>query len=263
MNSLSNKLKSSVYKKAEDIEKNIIKEEPPKLPTKEIAISAPNSIVPSSFFTGGLSPLIQNYLPTELELTETEMEQVSNSVKRRITGLNCSVPVQCYGEKCPFRRDCALFNIGKAPKGHPCPLETMVMDLHTKRYLDEFQVDPDNFSEVTTMTQLAATHVMELRAFMSLGQDTYGDSLDGLIRNVVGYSDEDGTPITQLQEHPAYNIIERAWRWRAKLLESLGGTRKDKQKASGTVELSGGYAEDAARLRQMLSNMNKIPIQIN
>lgn len=139
----------------------------------------------------------------------------------------------------------------------------MVMDLHTKRYLDEFSVDPDSFSEVTTMTQLAATHIMELRGFMSIGSDETGSGPDGLITNVVGYADDDGEPITQVQEHPGYNIIERAWKWRAKLLESLGATRREKMKIAGSEDGSlGSFAREAAEMKQMIQNMS-IPVEIS
>lgn len=185
------------------------------------------SLVDDKYFRGELFPQIANYLPAEMELSENDKVTIVKGVQRKLNGLTSNVPVKCYGDKCPFKASCPLHQIGKAPEGLPCPIEAMVLDLYTKRYLDEFEVEADNFSEVTTMTMLAVTHIMEMRAFQAIGRDDDGKSPDGIIKNVVGYTaDED--PITQYQEHPGYAIIERAWKWRTKLLESLGATRKDK-----------------------------------
>jgi hypothetical protein len=139
----------------------------------------------------------------------------------------------------------------------------MTMDLYTKRYLDEFQVDSENFSEVTTMTMLAATHIMEMRAFAALAKDDAINadgqavgSPDGLIKNVVGFNNDD-EPILQIQEHPAYNIIERAWRWRVKLLESLGATRKDKMKNQTDVlsNLNSSLSKSSAEIKSMIERV--------
>jgi hypothetical protein len=135
----------------------------------------------------------------------------------------------------------------------------MVLDLYTKRYLDEFEVEAENFSEVTTMTMLAATHIMEMRGFMAIGKDETGNSPDGIIKNVVGYTAEE-EPITQYQEHPGYAIIERAWRWRTKLLESLGATRKDKLANGDSLKAELSFSGSAASLKSKIEKYTVVDI---
>ena len=168
------------------------------------------------------------------------------------------MPVTCYASRCPFKDSCPLHQIGRAPENLPCPIEAMTLDLYTKRYLDEFEVQPDNFSEVTTMTMLAATHIMEMRAFIAIGKDTNG-SPDGIIKNVVGYT-ADEEPITQYQEHPGYAIIERAWRWRAKLLESLGATRKDKLANGDSLKAEFSVSGSAASIKSKIERYTVVDI---
>ena len=245
-------VKKDFMKDPSEIEENVIQE--PSEPTGS------KDLVSHKTYTGGLSPILDNYLPDGLTLTEDEKKMVSHGMRNLSTGLRSSMPISCYGDKCPFKLQCPLHQIGKAPVGKACPVESMLLDLYTKRYLDEFKVDSDLMSEVTTMTMLAATHVLEMRAFMLLGKDD-DENPDGLIKNVVGFNNDD-EPIVQLQEHPAYNQIERAWRWRRNLLESLVGTRKEKYKRDSAV---GDLAHDsvstsAADLKSTIEKITVVDI---
>ena len=260
---MTDKIKDTAYKSKENIDQLINDMENTNSPApasfSPVAKSG-GTLVPDEFYRGTLFPMIQDYLPEEVQLTEEQQVQLTKGIQRKLTGLSASVPIKCYGDSCPFRMQCPLFQMDQAPFGSACPIEAMVMDLYTKRYLDEFEVEAEDFSEVTTMTMLSATHIMEMRGFMALGQDESpaGDlagAPDGLIKNVVGFNNDD-EPIVQIQEHPAYNIIERAWRWRTKLLESLGATRKEKLKnASGDPTLVHSVAKSTAELKGMIEKL--------
>jgi len=218
-------------------------------------------LVSHKFYSGGLEAKVENYLPEGLNLTKEELISLKNGMRRLSTGLRSSIPIKCYGEKCPFKMQCPLAKMGKMPIGKQCPIEEMLMDTYTKRYIDEFEVHPDSMSEVTTMTMLAATHIMEMRAFMTLGKDDDGESPDGFIKNVVGFNNDD-QPIEQIQEHPAYNMIERAWRWRKNLLESLVGTRREryKQMAAMKEKTIESASTAAADLKAKIDKMSIIDI---
>ena len=262
------KLKDNVVKTPEELDENFISEDVQDL-IAEMEGSDPENdsapkkeeLVPSKFFDGGLSPVLDNYIPEGLVLTDQERKSVVQGMRRLSTGLRSSMPITCYGEKCPFKTQCPLHQINKAPTGKPCPIESMLIDLYTKRYIDEFDVESDYMSEVTTMTMLAATHVMEMRAFILLGKDDTDQSPEGLVKNVVGFNNDE-EPIIQLQEHPAFAIIERAWRWRKNLLESLVGTRKEKYKRDsimGTVNAN-SVASAAADMRSTIEKLTVIDI---
>jgi hypothetical protein len=234
------------------------------LPKREVA-QGERDLVSSEFYDNGMTPILDNYLPDGLVLTEEEKALVTKGMKNLSTGLRASMPITCYGDKCPFKRQCPLHKLGKAPVGKECPIESMLLDLYSKRYIDEFDVTSDLMSEVTTMTMLAATHVLEMRAFILLGQENEeGAGATGLIRNVVGY-DDDEKPIVQLQEHPAYNQLERAWRWRRNLLESLVGTRKEKYKKDAAMQDRSGesVSQAAANLKSTIDKFTVVDITPN
>lgn len=252
-------------KDPDEINKNIRKvmeEDPEESDSEENLGEAPGDkdLVPKNMYTGGLEPVLENYIPEGLELTKQEMQFFKKGITRVSSGLRANMPITCYGEKCPFKNQCPLHQIGKAPVGKPCPVEAILLDMYTKRYLDEFEVDSDLMSEVTTMTMLAATHVLEMRAFILLGKDDQ-ENPDGLVKNVVGFNNDD-EPIVQLQEHPAYNQIERAWRWRRNLLESLVGTRKEKYKRDAAIgdNMGNSASTAAADLKSTIQKMTIVDV---
>lgn len=240
--------------------------EAPKEPLTQDVAPGSKDLVDRTFYDNGLTPIIENYLPEGLVLTEKEKKMVVRGMKNLSTGLRATMPITCYGDKCPFKRQCPLHKLGKAPMGKECPIESMLLDMYSKRYIDEFEVSSDLMSEVTTMTMLAATHVLEMRAFMLLGSENEeGAGPTGLIRNVVGY-DNDEKPIVQLQEHPAYNQLERAWRWRKNLLESLVGTRKEKYKRDASMHDKvdqGSVSQAAANLKSTIDKFTVVDITPN
>ena len=80
----------------------------------------------------------------------------------------------------------------------------------------------------------------------------------------LGY-DDDEKPIVQLQEHPAYNQLERAWRWRRNLLESLVGTRKEKYKRDSAMQdkSDDGVSLAAANLKSTIDKLTVVDITPN
>lgn len=255
-------IKESHKKSVDEINRNISKEAIEELGEVKDSLTG-TELVEDRYYTGGLTPLLQKYIPEGLELTPEEIVSVQQGMRRLSSGLRSAIPITCYGEKCPFKTQCPFAKIEKMPFGKSCIVEAMLMDVYTKRYLDEFEVRAEDVSEVATMTMLAATHIMEMRAFMILGKEaeSEGGNPDGFIKNVVGFNNND-EPIVQMQEHPAFNQIERAWRWRRNLLESMVGTRREKYKRDAALKErstdSGSF--DAADLKSKIDKLRVIDI---
>ncbi len=260
---MTSKMKSESFKSKEEIDSLITEIEEDDAPSdgKDLIPVSPSSngpLVSNDYYTGKLFPMIEHYLPSDMVLNDEEKVILTKGIQRKLTGLAANMPITCYGDRCPFKSSCPLFQMNKAPENQNCPMEAMILDLYTKRYLDEFDVEAEDFSEVTTMTMLAATHIMEMRGVMAIGRDDENGSPDGIIKNVVGFTpDED--PITQYQEHPGYAIIERAWRWRTKLLESLGATRRERSKLGLNLDSDAkSLSEAAAGIRAKLDKITAI-----
>jgi len=222
-----------------------------------------DEVLSSSYMTGGLTPVLSKYLPENMILSEEETLEVEKGMDKLYTGLRATMPMNCKGDVCVFKKNCPLWKIGKAPVSNPCSIEAMLLDLHTKRYIDEFNVSPDLLSEVTAMTMLASTHVLEMRAFMLLGMDLDGimaDGPTGTMQNMTGMT-KMGDPIYRTEEHPAFSQLERAWNWRKNILESLAGTRKEKYKKQAMLKEIGDISASLASAN-LKSAIEKLTVEV-
>jgi hypothetical protein len=255
-------VKKEFIKSKEAIEKNIQALETKMMESSEEGPGA-RDLVEQKFYSGSLQPIIQNYLPEGFTLTEQELKVVRQGVRNLSTGIRAAIPITCYGDSCPFKTNCPFFKIGKLPVGKNCPVEAILMDTFTKRYIDEYEVSADDMSEVSMMSMLAVVHILEMRALVILAKEMEEGKGNptGLVKNVVGYNTDD-QPIVQLQEHPANQQLERAWRWRRNLLESMVGTRKEKYKKDAALKERSGVSPSltAADLKSKIDKLTVIDI---
>jgi hypothetical protein len=142
-------------------------------------------------------------------------------------GAAAKVPLYCAGEKiCPFAKECPFVEIAKVPVGRKCPIEVELMAFWTARYMQEFEVDPGNHSEVGMITELVELDIYDLRASMILARPECAD----MTKDIVVGVDGEGKPIVNKEIHKAWELKERAKKRKHKILESLVGTRKEKYK---------------------------------
>jgi len=142
-------------------------------------------------------------------------------------GTAAKVPLHCGGEKiCPFAQECPFVEISKVPVGRKCPIEVELMTFWTSRYMQEFEVDPENHSEVGMITELVELDIYDLRASMILARPECAD----MTKEVVVAVDVEGKPIVNKEVHKAWGLKERVKKRKQKILESLVGTRKEKYK---------------------------------
>jgi len=210
-------------------------------------------LVDSTFFSGKYEPVVEAYAAeVGVTLTESEKKVIQEGFRKKSGGLLTAVPIKC-SLRCPFKDNCPYCKIEKIPVGKSCPVERMLLDLYTRRYLDEFGVLVDSLTEVTMMTQLAATHIMEMRAYRVLANE---EEATGLLQNVVGFN-ENEEPIVQTVEHPAFNLLERAQGLRFRLLDALVGTRKEQYKREAALKQKStvGHAMIAADIKSKIDKL--------
>jgi hypothetical protein len=148
-------------------------------------------------------------------------------------GAAAKVPLFCGGEKiCPFAQECPFVEIAKVPVGRKCPIELELMAFWTTRYMKEFEVDPENHSEVSMITELVELDIYDLRASMILARPECAE----LTKDVVVGVDREGKPIVNKEVHKAWELKERVKKRKQKILESLVGTRKEKYKRDAALK---------------------------
>ena len=148
-------------------------------------------------------------------------------------GAAAKVPLYCGGEEiCPFKDDCPFVEIGKVPVARKCPIEVELIAYWTAKYMDEFDVEPDNQSEVSMITELAELDIYDYRCSMILSQPGNAE----LTQQIVVGVDAEGRPISNEDIHKAFELKERVKKRKDKILEALVGTRKEKYKRDAALK---------------------------
>lgn len=159
-------------------------------------------------------------------------------VHRRLIGVKwggaaAKIPLMCGGANvCPFADQCPLVAIEKAPVGRFCPIETELISWWVARYMQEFEVDMENQSEVSLITELAELDIMDYRCSMLLSKAENAE----LTQEIVVGVDSEGRPISNEEIHKAFEIKERVKKRKQAILESLVGTRKEQYKRDAALK---------------------------
>ena len=148
-------------------------------------------------------------------------------------GAAAKVPLMCGGpEICPFTDDCPFVEINKIPVGRKCPIEKELIAYWTAKYMDEFEIDEKNQSEISLITELAELDIYDYRCSMILSRAENAE----LTQEIVVGVNADGNAIYNEDIHKAFELKERIKKRKQTILESLVGTRKEKYKRDAALK---------------------------
>jgi len=175
-----------------------------------------------------------------------QVEKFKKTLNRYKYGLNASAPIICMGpEKCPFFHACPIGNgikvdpvINKKvpiydslqdfPIGEMCSLELNFMEDRLKSYLNEFDVDPINASELALVNDLSLVDLYKNRCVLYLSAgDLQNEGID-FFKSEEAYDLQGNLINRKYQEHPILNVMEKLEKRRHRILEELIATRKSK-----------------------------------
>lgn len=183
----------------------------------------------------------------DITFTEEEAIKISRSIRHLSTGVNAAVPLTCAGSQCPFEATCAYVEVGKAPIGRPCLVEGQLIVYWTQQFIEEFNVDINNFTEVQLVSELAEFNIYELRVTKYLAEKH-----QTLMQDVVTSVDVTGEVIENQEVSRAFDLKERIKRNRMKVLEALMATRKERVKISAERNTGTSTAAKLTELREKL-----------
>lgn len=154
-------------------------------------------------------------------------------------GAAAKVPLMCGGAGvCPFDIECPFVELEKAtgerkvPVGRKCPIEMELIAYWTAKYIDEFDVDTNNQSEVSLITELAELDIFDYRTSMILSRAENAE----MTQEITVGMDTEGNPISNEEIHKAWELKERVKNRKQKILESLVGTRKEQYKRDAALK---------------------------
>jgi hypothetical protein len=190
-----------------------------------------------------------------IQLSPEEAKKIHQHLLKLSTGATAMTPMYCAGPKCPFADRCPLQLINKAPIGKQCLIEVQLMKEWIMRYFEEFDVDPNNFTEVGYVNELADLMVLEMRINMNLAK---AENSNLIVDQTIGV-DRDGDPIIQKAISPFMEMKERLANRRSKIIKLMVGDRQEKYKkeAALKIKMDADPSMQMANLRGKLESLKR------
>lgn len=196
----------------------------------------------------------------DIMLTAEQALSLASTYRKLSTGTNAVVPIKCTGPLCPFKDDCFYHSIGQAPLGKKCKVEYDLLNYHSTRFIEQFDVDPQNHSDFMLVQELSELIVYEMRLARILGGWVDGQAnnnksmyLSG--ETVVGAADEVHFVETQ---HWAFDAMEKVKNRRMKILDALMGTPKSRNsKKNDQQQVITSYSQQVGQIVDILRNIKE------
>jgi len=190
--------------------------------------------VDKSEFTKYLGLSMDNYELNMDKETATKYKRYIMSLKH---GMHAAVPLTCVGgKKCPLGSRCPFtrhddegmvdYDDSTYPLCRPCPVERDMVKLHMLDMVREYEVEPDDYTDIAIVSKLATLDVLEFRCNMLLATDAEGL----VISEVTSFDPKNSKEFISRKAHPAFEILEKIHRIKQDLLRGMVGTRREKYK---------------------------------
>ena len=219
---------------------------------KGLAITEDGKITKHGYFQF-LKVNLDDY--SDLEFSPEEARKVSNHLRKLSTGSTAMTPMYCAGPTCPFANRCPLQQINKAPIGKQCLIEVQLMREWIIRYIEEYDVDPNNFTEVAYINELAEIEILLMRLNMNIAK---AENAELIIDQEVGATNQ-GQPIVQKNISPFMEMKERLQNRRSRIIKLMVGDRQEKYKkeAALKVKLDSDPSSKMAQMRAKIEGLSR------
>lgn len=187
----------------------------------DIALTVDKNLTRTKYFT---SLDVKKDLYPDLTFTPQEAASLNAFYGRMVWGINSVVALKCRGNECPFAKECPYVQMDKAPLGKPCLIEVDLLAYHTKKFMEEFEVDPNSHSELMLVQELSELMIYEMRVTRFLAEDVEASTLS--FEEIL--TTPEGNEISTKVEHWAWGTKEKIKNRRMKILDSLMALRKSK-----------------------------------
>lgn len=194
----------------------------------------------------------------QIKMTPEQARALDTHLRKLSTGSTAMVPMYCAGPSCPFAGRCPLQSMDKAPVGKQCLLEVQLLKEFIIRYFNEFDIDPNNFTEVGYVNELAEILILEMRLNMSLSRPENAE----LMIDQVASIGSDGTPIIQKQLSPYMEQKEKLAARRSRIIKLMVGDRQEKYKKEAALKVKLD-ADPSSRMSRMRSQLEKLQRQLD
>ena len=167
--------------------------------------------------------------------TPEEARRIHNHISKLQTGATAMVPLYCGGDLCPFKTKCPFWQMGKAPVQRQCLLEVSMLKHWIYQYMEEYDVDPENFTELGYCNELAEIEIYLWRINNNLAKP---ENAELVVEQAVGV-DKSGVAIMQQQVSPFMEMKEKLQNRRSRIIKLMVGDRQEKYKKESALKMRG------------------------
>jgi hypothetical protein len=201
-----------------------------------------------------LAGTIDDY--SDLILTKAEAMRVRNTVFHLKNGSSAAMPIICTGPLCPWATRCPLQQDNKAPIGRQCLIELSLMKQWQLNWFEEYEVDIENFTEITLINEMVEVELQLYRCNLSLSLDPTQST--GVVDVSVGV-DHHGNPITQKQISQLIELREKLLTRKHRLIKYLVGDRQEKYKKEAALKTreSRDPSSSMAQLKEQMESLQR------
>lgn len=201
----------------------------------------------------------EDYLPAGWDQKKKDKVAELTSPSRTKKAMFSSIPIVCRGDKCVYAEVCPLLKENVAPVGYACPIESKLVANTMGAYIEQFDIEDDNFIELSMVREMVDLEVQYMRQNKMLSMEHF------IQENVVGI-DADGDPILRKELHIAAELGEKLHKRRQTLFKSFLATRESRLKAGlaaiDPATLTAGLIHSYREQVQAIEEMTKAKMGI-
>lgn len=152
--------------------------------------------------------------------------------------------------------NCPLAAIGKEPLARQCLLEVQLLKQFVITYFEEYDIDPNNFTEVAYINELAEIEILLMRLNMNLSKP---ENAELVIDQVVGIANDRETPLLVKQISPFMELKDKLQNRRSKIIKLMVGDRQEqyKKEAALKVKIDKDPSSKQAEMRSRLELLQR------
>lgn len=193
--------------------------------------------------------------------TPEEMNKLRCKLTNISTGSAAAIPLKCDPNRCPFRENCVLVEIGKPPSGLPCLIEINLLREWRRQYIVEYDIDPDSKTELDLVNELAEIELLLWRVNNNLSKPENAELVQ---EDIVG-ADREGNPLIKRSVSTFLELKERLSNKRNKIIKLMVGDRQEKYKREAALKVreEKDPSSNSADLSRQLKNILQAAQQVN
>ena len=187
-----------------------------------------NSLTKAKFLQQ-ISTNLEKY--SDIKFTPEEMRDISDQLRQLAHGSQAAAPMLCAAELCPLADRCIFQQMGRAPRGRSCLYEEQLLQYWRIRYIEDYNVDPNDFTEVGMVSELAEIELYLWRLNLQLGRP--GEAM--LVTDQLVGITPAGKKIYEKKLSPFFEAKEKLLTRKSKLVKLLVGDRQEKYKKQAAL----------------------------